>query len=197
MAAEDLTARARLRQAALRLFARDGFEATSVRSVAAAAGVSAALVRHHFGSKEGLRTAVDDFVLRSFGTALDELDAGGSLGDVVAALGAVTARLFGADPDLRGYVRRVLLEGSATSTAVFEQLLEGTRAQIRRLADKGSIRPDTDPEWAPYQVLFLILGPLLLEPVIQPGLVGDAFAPDVLTARSAANQRFLIHGLFG
>lgn len=197
VAAEDLTARARLRQAALRLFAKDGFEATSVRAVASVAGVSAALVRHHFGSKEGLRTAVDEYVLRSFGEAVDDLAAEGSLDDLLAALGAVTAQLFGADPDLRGYLRRVLLEGSTASAAVFEELLEGTREQLRRLADRGVLRGDVDLDWAPYQVLFLILGPLLLEPVIQPGLVDGAFDPEVLAGRSAANQRLLLHGLFG
>ena len=50
---EDLTAKARLRDAALRLFAERGIEATPVRDIANAAGVSGGLVRPHFGSKEG------------------------------------------------------------------------------------------------------------------------------------------------
>ena len=33
-----------------------------LRSIAEAAGVSAALVIHHFGSKEGLRKACDDYI---------------------------------------------------------------------------------------------------------------------------------------
>ncbi|MDN3029014.1 helix-turn-helix domain containing protein [Streptomyces sp. S.PB5] len=63
MAKSDLTGRARLRQAALELFAERGFEATSPRAVAAAAGLSPALVTRHFGSKQGLRAAVDEHVL--------------------------------------------------------------------------------------------------------------------------------------
>ncbi|MEK8174205.1 helix-turn-helix domain-containing protein [Streptomyces sp. M19] len=42
-----------MRQAALELFAERGFEATSTRAVAAAAGLSPALVTRHFGSKQG------------------------------------------------------------------------------------------------------------------------------------------------
>src|SRR4029077_8442435 len=54
---EDLTARARIRDAALRLFAERGIEGATIRDIARAAGVSGGLVRHHFGSKEALRHA--------------------------------------------------------------------------------------------------------------------------------------------
>ncbi|MGH3750942.1 MAG: helix-turn-helix domain-containing protein, partial [Micromonosporaceae bacterium] len=52
---EDLTARARIRDAALRLFAERGIGPATIRDIAKAAGVSSGLVRHHFGSKEALR----------------------------------------------------------------------------------------------------------------------------------------------
>ncbi|MEP7368844.1 MAG: helix-turn-helix domain-containing protein, partial [Dermatophilaceae bacterium] len=55
----DLTARANIRNAALRLFADRGQDSVTVREIAAAAGVSPSLVVHHFGSKDGLRAAVD------------------------------------------------------------------------------------------------------------------------------------------
>src|SRR5699024_4692668 len=62
----DLTGRARFRNTALRLFAERGFAATTIRDVAAAARVSAALVRHHFGSKDGLREACDTHALAAY-----------------------------------------------------------------------------------------------------------------------------------
>ncbi|WP_199589324.1 TetR family transcriptional regulator [Blastococcus sp. TF02A-26] len=43
-----------IRAAAARLFARHGYSGTSVRDIAAGAGVDPALVNRHFGSKEGL-----------------------------------------------------------------------------------------------------------------------------------------------
>ena len=43
--------------AALRLFAERGFTATTIRAIAAAAGVNPALVYHHFGDKQRLETA--------------------------------------------------------------------------------------------------------------------------------------------
>src|ERR1019366_7238980 len=60
---EDLTARARIRDAALRLFGDRGTDGTTIRDIAATAGVSGGLVRHHFGSKEGLRDACDAYAL--------------------------------------------------------------------------------------------------------------------------------------
>src|SRR6201993_3310096 len=59
--ADDLTAAARIRDAAIEGFGARGF-GVGLRSIAEAAGVSAALVIHHFGSKDGLRKACDDYV---------------------------------------------------------------------------------------------------------------------------------------
>jgi AcrR family transcriptional regulator len=46
--------RAVLLQAAAHRFATSGYDKTSVRNIAAAAGVDPALIRHYFGSKAGL-----------------------------------------------------------------------------------------------------------------------------------------------
>ena len=53
----DLTAKARIRDRALLLFAERGPDRVTVRDVAVAADVSPGLVMHHFGSKAGLREA--------------------------------------------------------------------------------------------------------------------------------------------
>lgn len=50
--------REQLLDVAINLFAQKGYEATSAREVALAAGVTQGLVFHYFGSKEGLLTAV-------------------------------------------------------------------------------------------------------------------------------------------
>ncbi|HEY2203417.1 MAG TPA: helix-turn-helix domain-containing protein, partial [Pseudonocardia sp.] len=56
------SAEARILRAALTLFARQGFSATGVRALGREAGVSPGLVLHYFGSKEGLRAAVERLV---------------------------------------------------------------------------------------------------------------------------------------
>ena len=62
--AEELTTVERIRNAALQIVAIQGVSGTSLRAVAAAAGVSLGLVQHHFATKAGLIKAVDDYVLR-------------------------------------------------------------------------------------------------------------------------------------
>ncbi|GAA1600934.1 TetR/AcrR family transcriptional regulator [Kribbella hippodromi] len=186
----DLTARARLRLAALKLFAEHGFEATSTRAIATEAGVSHALLRHHYGSKDGLRAAVDEDLLNTFDEGLAKLDA-----DDLSALGQVTARLFGSDELRRNYLRRVLLEGGPAGIAVFRQLLEGARRHLDALRTEPI--DEAEARWAPYQALFLILGPMLLEPVLAATLDVPVFGPGPLAERSAANQRLIGKGLLG
>lgn len=52
--AGDESAPARILRAAARLYTTQGFEGTSIREIAAAAGVTKPLVHYHFGSKEQL-----------------------------------------------------------------------------------------------------------------------------------------------
>jgi AcrR family transcriptional regulator len=110
---EDLTARARIRDAALRLFADKGIDATSIREIAQAAGVSSGLLRHHFGSKEGLRDACDEYAMAqatTIGTRWIEL---GVLGRI--------------SPDILLYQRylvRSTMDGSPAGNALFDRMIE-------------------------------------------------------------------------
>lgn len=56
----DSTTRDDILVAARKLFGENGFTKTSMRAIAAEAGVDVALVSYHFGSKRGLFTAVMD-----------------------------------------------------------------------------------------------------------------------------------------
>jgi AcrR family transcriptional regulator len=117
---EDLTARARIREAAIRLFTERGVKETAVLDVAKAAGVSGGLIRHHFGSKDGLRVACDTYVL-------DELRRFKEHG----------LKQMQADPDfqptfdarqvlLRRYVGRAMVDGSPEAAARFVHTVDET-----------------------------------------------------------------------
>lgn len=56
---------------ARRIFAERGFYASSVRQIATASGVDAALISHHFGSKEALWVAVVDQIAERSQTMFD------------------------------------------------------------------------------------------------------------------------------
>ena len=55
--------RDRILDAARRLFAEEGFDRTTIRTVAAAAGIHASMVMRYYGSKEGLFAAAAKFDL--------------------------------------------------------------------------------------------------------------------------------------
>lgn len=119
-ASSDLTARARIRDAALALFAEHGVAGTSLRGVAQSAGVSLGLVQHHFGTKSGLREACDEHVVAMFHDRLLDLDRAEDLADP-AALGDLAAR----SPLLLRYLARAMVEDSSAAATVFDHLADG------------------------------------------------------------------------
>ena len=74
---------------ASRKFAERGFEGTSVRQIALGAGVSLGMIRHYFGSKEGLYRACIASAYEIYTRLADQiqtgLDRGGAPNEVVAA----------------------------------------------------------------------------------------------------------------
>lgn len=143
----DLRARAVIRDQALRLFAEHGHDAVSLRRVAAAAGVSPALVVHHFGSRAGLREAVDNHVAGVFDdlfAAMGEADLSGpEVGGSFAEL--ITSRLP-ADSPVPAYLRRLLLAGDEAGRALFHRWYELTTQMLDGMTAGGMIRPSADPQ---------------------------------------------------
>jgi TetR/AcrR family transcriptional regulator, regulator of cefoperazone and chloramphenicol sensitivity len=122
---EDLTARARIRDAALTLFAERGLDSATIRDIAKAAGVSSGLVRHHFGSKEGLRDACDTYALERLKSLKEEVVLEGHLGDA-GFLSAIHPTVL----SLYRYLVRSLLDGSPAATAMFDDLVSFTEQWI-------------------------------------------------------------------
>ena len=58
--ADAKATRARILDAAVEMFSKQGLDGASVRGIARRAEVSPAMVHHHFGSKEGLYEACID-----------------------------------------------------------------------------------------------------------------------------------------
>jgi AcrR family transcriptional regulator len=192
---EDMTTKARLRETALALFADRGIAATSLRSIAAAAGVSPGLVIHHFGSKDGLRRAVDAVVVKRITAALSEVPIGSSGARLVDQRAEVLARVLAPQPALLQYIAKSLSETGAAAGELFTLLYAAARAD-RALADAGVIRADSDPFWRPLQQLVLVVGPLLLRPLIEQQLGGSLFEPGNFERWLRANADLLKNGVY-
>jgi AcrR family transcriptional regulator len=146
---DDRTARAVIRDEALRLFAEHGPEAVTVRQIAAAARVSPGLIVHHFGSKQGLREAVDQHVLGLFDVMLGEMTGEHAAGlyDPAASgsmAGAIMRHLPPESP-VPAYLRRLLLADSDAGRELFRRLFQLSSRTLDALAGAGLAAPGADP----------------------------------------------------
>ena len=132
-AVEDLTARARIRNAALQYFTDYGFHRATIRDIARAAGVSPGLVRHHFGSKEELRKACDTYALEALRAYVERVMTGEGLDPETFA----RAR----DPlhPYQQYLARALIDESEAAAQIFDEMVAITEQLLLGL-DKQ--RPD-------------------------------------------------------
>ena len=128
---EDLTAKARIRNAALDLYAERGEDRVSLRAVAAAAGVAVGLVQHHFKTKDGLRVAVEQLVVDYYALAIASVPDEGAPAQVAAARDEAVRHMLATHPTVVNYIRRAVLDPQGKS-----ELLE-------RLTDLQRGQPDT------------------------------------------------------
>jgi AcrR family transcriptional regulator len=185
-ASEDLTARARIRDAAIRLSAERGIEGTTVRDIAQAAGVSPGLLRHHFGSKEALREACDRYVLDRLVKIKEELILDGDVGSL-GYLPSVhpTILLF------YKYVTRALLDGSASAAAMFDDLVRLTEQWISRNA------PHVTEDYRGYAAVLVGMqsGILAMHDHVSRALGVDIFTADGHLRMAGALADFYSHAL--
>ncbi|WP_026151707.1 TetR/AcrR family transcriptional regulator [Streptomyces prunicolor] len=147
---DDRTSRAIIRDESLRLFAVNGPGTVTVRQIAAAAGVSPALVVHHFGSKEGLHQEVDQYVLDVFEAMLGELtgESGAELLDPKSGASSLSEAFARHLPDgspVPAYVRRLLLSDTDAGRLLFRRLYDLSRSALDGLAAAGLAAPGQDP----------------------------------------------------
>jgi AcrR family transcriptional regulator len=191
----DISTRTKIREAALGLFGTEGF-AVSIRAIADAAGCSPGLVIHHFGNKEGLREAVDQSVMAMLLQRFEGIPSDLPADELSRTMGDVFSDVIGSSPAVRQYMRRSLLEATPASQTIFDELLSLVDVSLSQLQRAGGLRKGTDPQWRPYQLLFVMLGTLLLEPAMQSHFDQSVYEGDLRLRRTAANYDLLSHGMF-
>jgi AcrR family transcriptional regulator len=191
----DLTAKARIRDSAMELFAAEGVAASSLRAVARTAGVSPGLVVHHFGSKDGLIRAVDEAVLTRINLALSEVPIEGSAAEMIEQRAEIVAAFLRGQPALCDYLGRALSERTEASAELFHRLFSFA-ARDGRLVSAGLLRADSDPFWRAMHQVILVVGPLLLRPLIERELGGELLAEENLARWTRALTDLLRRGLY-
>jgi AcrR family transcriptional regulator len=191
------SAAAQIVSSALRLFGEGGIDATSLRQVAKAAEVSPALIVHHFGGKEGLVEAADKAAIEAFGVAYGSATEPAEGPALLRRRAEQTARVMREQPVVCAYLGRALVEGTPGAARLFRLMIEGGRAEIDALAEKGALREDADRLWATLQHFFLIWAPLSFQPLLEREVLGGSLLDgDNLGRWVSANTALLKEGLY-
>lgn len=167
-ASGDLTGRARLRDAAIECFAARGF-GESLRAIAAAAGVSAGLVRHHFGSKEQLRAECDSTVLGRYRRLKTD------------SLNVEPGLLFSQLPSSREggivlvYILRSVRDGGAAGRAFLERMVAEALEFALDAVARGVIVPSRDEEARVRLLVRQSVGALIVQLAMRPDLALEDF----------------------
>jgi AcrR family transcriptional regulator len=188
----DLTAEARIRRSALRLFAEQGYGATTTRSIAAAAGVSPGLVLHHFGTKDNLRDHVDRDAMATVNEIFASFTPEDALVDFTAFITGY-ARLFAEHPDITAYMRRSLLEPGAATGGLLTRILAYIEGLTATWVERGAIQAPTDLRATAALQASLGLTSILLGPSLQQYLGTDE---PIETRLARAEVELLTHTYF-
>lgn len=179
---DDRTARARIRDEALRLFAERGANAVTMRDIATAAGVSPALLVRHYGSKDGLVEAVDNHVVASLEALLTEMTthtatSGLDPADVPSMLDGLATHLPPRSA-IPGYLSRLLIADSPAGAKLFKRLHRVSLDALDAMVAAGTASIGDDPAVRAAFLLVNDLAVLTLRPRLTELLGFDPLSPD-------------------
>ena len=193
MSQVEAPGRRQLLKAGMKLFAERGFAAVGLREIAAEAGVSLGLVRTHFGSKDGLREAIDTHVLEEI-RALYAAVVEHSSAEVLAQAVEDALDWIPRDRDALMYARMSLMERTPGSQALFDEMLAVMRQFVDNNARLGFLQEDVDREWAAIYMVFDFIGPAVIEPFAQQAFGKSMYAKSMISERNAFMIRLFTRG---
>ncbi len=130
---------ARIRDAAIEQYGQRGFS-VGLRTIAEAAGVSAALVIHHFGSKEGLRKACDAYVAEVVREAKTESLQSSDPATWLAQMSEIESYA-----PLMAYLVRSMQSGSDLATTFWRTMVANAEEYLEEGVRTGVLKPSRDP----------------------------------------------------
>ena len=139
MRSADLTAAARIRDAAIERFGEQGF-GVGLRAIAEAAGVSAALVIHHFGSKEGLRKACDDHIAEEIRNSKSEALRSNDPATWFAQMAEIESYA-----PMMAYLVRSMQSGGELAKMLWRRMIDNAEEYLDEGVRAGTIKPSRDP----------------------------------------------------
>jgi AcrR family transcriptional regulator len=166
------SSRAAILDAAQARFALRGFDGTTIKEIAADAGVNSALLYYYFRDKERLYQAVLDRLVQDMvNRAVKRLEASGSPEARLRGFLELQGELFGAHPHFYPLILRELVDHAAAHAVRQIKLVAAT--MFRRLCEvieegqqSGVFRADLDPRFAAISSVAVVLHFFTARPAI-------------------------------
>ncbi|WP_181275002.1 TetR/AcrR family transcriptional regulator [Brevibacterium oceani] len=177
----------RILSAAVAEFAEHGFSKTTIRGIAAAAEVSPGLVIHHFGSKEGLRTACDEYVFEAI-TASKAKN---------AEYATMAVQMMFDDPAMATavhYLVKSLLDPSEHGQRYFDHYVDLVESYITDGFAGYIFRQSEDTRGQAATIAVMALAPAMLDQRLQTNL-GTADTTDTMTRLAPHLLDLYLHGV--
>ncbi|MFN3601273.1 MAG: TetR family transcriptional regulator [Dietzia sp.] len=153
----DRSAADRILDAAISGFGEHGVKGTSLKTIAAEAGVSQALILHHFGSKDRLHQACDEHVVRLVRQGKESAMGQGPQLDPLLAL----RQIEDSRPLLR-YLARTLSEGGDHIAHLIDEMVADAEVYTGAAVEAGLIKPSAHPRERNVVLVLWSLGSLVL-----------------------------------
>lgn len=179
----------RLIEVATSVFAREGFAGTSLRMIAVEAGVSAALLVHHFGSKQKLIEQTIEITLGQWLKAKDRL----AELDLSEALTQWPQTALEGQQKL-AFFKQVMLAGGKPAELLMQRMQIEAKRRIETMVRAGTMRELKDPDTAALLMAIYGLAPLLVSDSIKIILGGDITDSEV--SEKLARSSFELLALF-
>lgn len=173
--------------AAVAEFAEHGFTKTTIRGIAAAAEVSPGLVIHHFGSKDGLRSACDDHVFDLITNAKARN----------AEYATMAVQMMFSDPELAtsvDYLVKSLLDPSEHGQRYFDHYVELVESYITDGFAGYTFRQSEDPHGQAGMIAVMALAPSLLDHRLK-SVLGTADTTETMTRLAPHLLDLYLHGV--
>jgi AcrR family transcriptional regulator len=147
MSTEALRSHDRILKKALELFSEKGYDATSVREICEAAGITKPTLYHFYGSKEGVyRAIVEGALLRFRSDMIRSLEGQGSLRDRLVRMARTYVEATLREPDLARFVMALIHNSPRSAPATdlvgfYHGILDALAVALDRGVAAGELRP--------------------------------------------------------
>jgi AcrR family transcriptional regulator len=179
-------------EAAIRQFARHGFNNVSLKDITGRAGVSVGLVRHYFGSKEALIAEANRQVVDKLRELFQAMQADLSLKDGAKLIEQLQQRAvehLAPRVDLLFYLKHLIIEHPREAQAVIAAYFRLLQSNFDRLETIGALAPDVSKTWLTFELMFVQLGPVFLADQIEAIIGRPAYDPAAVRERGRETVR--------